>query len=94
MVAEFWALRDGLILASQLDIQHLKIELDAKVVVYLINSSNSVNAAYSSLLVDCRWLLNRVPRATVKHVFRESVRGLAFKSFGSSHSQVFKTLGF
>ena len=71
MVGEFWALRDGLILASQLDIQYLEIELDAKV-VDLINSSNPSNAAYSSLLVDCKLLLNMLPRARVKHVFWEA----------------------
>ena len=71
MIAKFWALRDGLILASQLDIQYLEIELDAKV-VDLINSSNPSNAAYSSLLVDCKLLLNMLPRARVKHVFWEA----------------------
>lgn len=72
MVAEFWAIRDGLILASQLDIQQFKIELDAKVIVDLVNSSNPSNAIYSSLLVDCKLLLNRLPRARVKHVFWEA----------------------
>ena len=39
MLAECWALRDGLFLAIQLGIQNLEVELDAKVVVDLINST-------------------------------------------------------
>ena len=33
IIAEFWALRDGLLLAAQLGITHLIVELDAKVIV-------------------------------------------------------------
>ena len=58
ITAEFWALRDGLILASQLGITQLLVELDAKV-VDLVLSRKSSNSPYSSLLNDCRFLLNR-----------------------------------
>ena len=43
IIAEFWALRDGLMLASQLGITHLAVELDAKVVVDLVLSSKTPN---------------------------------------------------
>ena len=36
------------------------------------NSNSQSNAAYTSLLVDCRLLLNRIPLARVNHVFREA----------------------
>ena len=52
IIAEFWALRDGLQLAIQLGIQYLEVELDAKVVLNVISSGNSTSAAYSSLLFD------------------------------------------
>ena len=74
IIAEFWALRDGLQLAIQLGVQYLEVELDAKVVLDVINSRNSPNAAYSSLLFDCRLLLEKIPHITVKHVFREANR--------------------
>jgi len=61
IIAEFWALRDGLKLVIQLGVQNLEVELDVKVIVDLINSRNSSNAAYSSLLFDCRLLLDRIP---------------------------------
>nr|POE81434.1 hypothetical protein CFP56_05933 [Quercus suber] len=59
ITTEFWALRDGLILASQLGITQLLVELDAKVVVDLVLSRKSSNSPYASLLNDCRFLLNR-----------------------------------
>ena len=59
IIAEFWALRDGLLLAGQIGVQNLLIELDAKVVVELVQSKSSSNAFYSSLLADCRSLLGR-----------------------------------
>ena len=57
IIAEFWALRDGLLLAGQIGVQNFLIELDAKVVVELVQSKSSSNAFYSSLLADCRSLL-------------------------------------
>ena len=74
IIAEFWALRDGLQLAIQLGVQYLGVELDAKVVLDVISSGNSPNAAYSSLLFDCRLLLEKIPHIAVKHVFREANR--------------------
>ena len=72
IIDEFWALRDGLQMTILLDVQNLEVELDAKVVLDLICSKNSPNAAYSSLLFDCRLLLDKIPHTTVKHVFREA----------------------
>ena len=71
ITVEFWALRDGLILASQLGITQLLVELDAKV-VDLVLSRKSSNSLYSSLLNDCRFLLNRFQQVRVSHAFREA----------------------
>ena len=72
IIAEFWTLRDGLQLAIQLGVQNLEVELDAKVIVDLINSKNSSNTAYSSLFLDCILLLEMVPHTKVKHVFQKA----------------------
>ena len=48
------------------------MELDAKVVLDVISSENSLIAAYSSLLFDCILLLEKISHYTVKHVFREA----------------------
>ena len=59
IIAEFWALRDGLTLASQLGITQLAVELDAKVVVDLIRSRKTPNSSYTSLLNYCKYLLGQ-----------------------------------
>ena len=71
IMAEFWALRDDLLLAGQIGVQNLVIELDAKVVVELVQSMSSSNAFYSSLLADCKSLLGRFQHYKVQHAFRE-----------------------
>ena len=71
IIVEFWALRDGLLLAGQIGVQNLLIKLDAKVVVELVQSKSSSNAFYSSLLADCRSLLGRFQHYKVQHAFRE-----------------------
>ena len=75
IIAEFWAFRDGLMLASQLGITHLAVELDAKVVVDLVLSSKTPNNSYTSLLNDCRHLLRQFQQTVIGHVFREANRG-------------------
>ena len=75
IIAEFWALRDGLMLASQLGITHLAMELDANVVVNLILSRKTPNSSYTSLFNDCRYLLWQFQQTVIRHVFREANRG-------------------
>ena len=72
IIAEFWVLRNGLTLASQLGITQLLVKLDAKVVVDLILSSKPSNSPYSSLLNDCKYLLNQLQQFRVSHAFREA----------------------
>ena len=72
IMVELWAFRDGLRLASQLGIQNLEVEMDAKVIVDLINSNVNYNRAYSPLLHDCRLLLSRFPQVRVAHVSGEA----------------------
>ena len=65
-------IRDDLILASQLGITQLLVELDAKVVVDLVLSRKPSNNPYSSLLNNCRFLLNQFQQVRVNHAFREA----------------------
>ena len=69
---EWQALRDGLTLAIQLGCQQLEVELDAKVIVDLMNSNNISNRVYTPLLHDCRMLLGQLQQVRVTHVFREA----------------------
>ena len=74
ITVKFWALKDGLLLASQLGISQLLVELDAKVVVELLQSSKSSNNYFSSLFNDCRYLLHQFNQVRINHVFREANR--------------------
>ena len=73
VIAEFWAIRDGLVLAKQLGIQNLEVELDAKIVADLLQADSVTNRFSSSpLLNDCRLLLNSFHQIRMRHVFREA----------------------
>ena len=73
-MAELWALRDGLSLAIQLGIRNLEVELDAKVIVEMLNNANSSNKKFSPLLLDCRSLMASLTQVRVAHVLREANR--------------------
>ena len=60
VLAEWWALWDGLILAIQLGINQLEVELDANVIMELLNGAGCPNRCYSPLLNDCRFLIARL----------------------------------
>ena len=62
-MAELWPLRDDLYLAIQLGMNFLEMELDAKVIVEMLNSTNCSNKKYSLVLHDCRFLLSRLTEA-------------------------------
>ena len=57
VTTEFWAIRDGLTLASQSGISHLVVELDSKIVIDLVLSNNTSNIFYTPLLNDYMSLL-------------------------------------
>ena len=70
-LAELWALRDGLLLAKEMGIQQLVVELDALSIVILMNNE-SENLLMEPLLSDCRSLLKEIPNKRVIHAFREA----------------------
>lgn len=72
IIAELWALRDGMQLADHMGIRQLEVELDAKVIVGLLNSNKNPNSTYAPLLSNCRYLLAKLPQVRVSHVFREA----------------------
>ena len=90
ITAKFWALRDGLKLALNEGIQRLIVELNAKVMVDLINSNAATNKLYAPLLYDYRYLLTRFIQVQVAHVYREGNRCAdAFARWGSNMLEAF-----
>ena len=75
LAAELWGVRDGLLLARDLNIHKLIIESDAKSIVDLLKTENLVNNAFhpfSALINDCRYLILSFKEAFVQRAHRES----------------------
>lgn len=53
LLAELWALRDGLIMARSLGIQKIIVNVDASDINSLVSSSNSVNRLTQPPVADC-----------------------------------------
>ena len=82
VIVELWALKDGLWLASQLGISQILVELDAKIVVDLMQSKKTSINSFSSLLNDCRYLLRQFHQARIRHIFQEANRGVDYLAKG------------
>ena len=70
--AELWAIRDGLTLCTQLQIQELLIEFNAKAVISLVTCNKESFAQYAPLIDDYRNLLQQHPLWKIQHCYRES----------------------
>ena len=70
--AELWALRDGLLLCRQLNVQAVAIELDASAIVDAFSHQSAANTIVSSILDDCKLLMNQIPQTSISHVYREA----------------------
>ena len=70
--AELRALKDGLILAIDLVIPYLIVEMDSLVAVNLVSSLSTINVFLSSLVNDCRLLLEKFHQVSIKHIYREA----------------------
>ena len=70
-IAELWALRNGLIIAKDLGLNNLIVELDALSVVHMINNDTS-NLLIEPLLSDCNSLYREIPNKQIQHVYREA----------------------
>ena len=72
VMAELWALKDGLTLASQLRISSIYVELDAELIVLLLTNYSINNLILEPLIDDCRTLLKKFHSSTDHRIFREA----------------------
>uniref|UniRef100_A0A2N9FPJ3 CCHC-type domain-containing protein n=1 Tax=Fagus sylvatica TaxID=28930 RepID=A0A2N9FPJ3_FAGSY len=70
--AELRALKDGLLLALDLEISKLEIEMDSSVAVESLKTTSMPNVFLRSIVDDCRLLLERFEATTIKHIYREA----------------------
>lgn len=75
LMAEFWALRDGLNFAKEEHVTKLEVETDALGVIQLLNDHEMANHPLGNILLDCRSarsLMEAFEVVTIKHVYREA----------------------
>lgn len=53
LMAELWALRDGLNFAKEEDVTKLEVETDALGVIQLLNDHEMANHSLGNILLDC-----------------------------------------
>ena len=72
VVTELWALRDGINLCIDLNLTNVIIELDAKLVMDLLQNEEGRKNGNEVIIADCREGLKKIPRVRVQHCFREA----------------------
>lgn len=84
LVAEFWAIRDGLELALQHDFLDIMIESDSLVACNMIkNAEVHRHHVLFGFVDDCRNLLTKFRQVNLDHIFREgNVVADAMSKFG------------
>jgi hypothetical protein len=100
------ALKDGLLLAIDLGIPCLAIEMDSLVAVDFLNFKTTPNIFLSAIVGDCRCLLERFDRFIFHQIFREAnscadvlakvgcAQSVDFISFTSAPTHVLEALAF
>ena len=73
-LAKLWALRDGLMLCINQNLERVEVELDARAIIDVISNLNNSNLFVHSLVDDCRLLASHIPRIHFKHRYREANR--------------------
>ena len=61
VLAKLWALKDGLQMCLNMQINTLEVELDVKVISNLMNNTGSLNATNYAIVADCRVLISLIP---------------------------------
>ena len=67
-IVDAWALRDGLVLCSQLNLSSIIVESDAKALIDALNNPVHDNSVVSPLLDDCKQLAAWFPRIIIRHL--------------------------
>ena len=72
VIAELWVLRDGIKLCIDLSLTNVIIELDAKLVVDLLQNEDGRKNGNEVIIAECREGLKKILRVRVQHCFREA----------------------
>ena len=89
MAAELWGLRDGLLLAKNLNIKKLMIETDAQTITNVLNSRSVFPDSphpYLNIINDCESLLQCFEEARIDNIHREGNHCANILAKGGIHS--------
>ena len=74
LMAELWALRDGIHMAKHLHIHNLVIKVDSAEAINLLSSPSNSNRLTQPLVNDCRDTFQAFQRVHLLHCYREANR--------------------
>ena len=74
LLAELWALRVGLAMALNLNIDKLIINVDASEVINLLSKPCNTNRLTQPIVTDCRSMLQAFQEYRMQHCYRETNR--------------------
>ncbi|KAK9990476.1 hypothetical protein SO802_025461 [Lithocarpus litseifolius] len=69
LMAELWAIWDGLMLCVDRNLVMVEIELDAKSIVDILQNSQYTNNSLSAIIENCRYLISIIPQIRIKHCY-------------------------
>lgn len=72
LMAEAWALWDGLKTAIDMEIDKLMIELDCKVFLDLVWGGSDLNLKLKPIILNCRRMCRAFKEVRATHIFREA----------------------
>ena len=72
VAVKLWALWDGINLCIDLNLTNVIIELDAKLVVDLLQNEDCRNNGKEVIIANCRKALKKIPTVRIQHCFREA----------------------
>ncbi|OMO66936.1 hypothetical protein COLO4_30280 [Corchorus olitorius] len=93
LAAELWGIRDGLQMAVSLGLHNkIIVEADSTAAIDLIMADNVSNHTYSTLIYDCRCLMETLGVRALKHVLREGNKCAdILAKLGATQDQSFTT---
>ena len=74
IMAELSALRHGLVMAKNIGVAKIVVELDAKIAVNLITNMSKTKKSMKSIVMECKNLLQQFQEYIVQHNYREGNR--------------------
>ncbi|GLT29719.1 hypothetical protein SLA2020_045650 [Shorea laevis] len=92
LAAELWAIRDGLQIAINMHFNSIIVETDCYVAYQLISTTDNRHHPHSTLIMDCKALMNMIPQVRLRHVLRQSNMAADMMAKKGAHAPDFVVL--